>query len=203
MDEPGPDLIAQETGEERTRIADLLAELDSELWAADSLCAGWRIREVVAHLTMPFRLSLPRFVGGMVRARMRFNRFADRDARTATQSMSDDALLALLRTNVNHPWKPPGGGAVGALSHDVIHGLDITVPLRLPGPPASRIALVLNNAGPRNLEYFGVDLDGVQLVATDAEVSIGDGSPRRMTAEAVILVVTGRRSLSDVVTEGP
>lgn len=197
-----PGLVVAETRAERTRLTDLLAELGPEQWAADSLCTGWRVREVVAHMTMPFRLSSLRFFAGLVHAGMSFNRFADREARTATRAMNDSELLGLLRDNINHPWKPPGGGEVGALSHDVIHGLDITVPLGLPGPPPSRIALVLNDAGPRNLKYFGVDLDGVQLVATDADVSIGEGAPRRVPAESMLLMVTGRRSLSDNVAEG-
>ena len=37
---------------ERTRMASLLEGLTPEQWGADSLCAGWRIREVVAHLNM-------------------------------------------------------------------------------------------------------------------------------------------------------
>ncbi|MCS3782006.1 maleylpyruvate isomerase N-terminal domain-containing protein [Tsukamurella ocularis] len=37
---------------ERTRMAALLADLTSAQWAADSLCEGWRVREVVAHLNM-------------------------------------------------------------------------------------------------------------------------------------------------------
>lgn len=36
---------------ERRRVADLLAGLDDEQWAAPSLCDGWTVREVGAHLT--------------------------------------------------------------------------------------------------------------------------------------------------------
>lgn len=197
MDTPDSALVVRETRAERTRLADLLADLSPQEWAAESLCAGWRVREVVAHMTMPFRLSPPRFFSGMIRARMNFNRLADRDARATTRATHDADLLALLRANIEHPWTPPGGGKAGALSHDVIHGLDITVPLGLPGPPPSRIALVLASAGPKNLKFFGVDLDGKSLVATDADVSVGDGEPHHMTAEELLLVVTGRRPLDD------
>ena len=37
------------------RLADLLAA-DVDAWGAPSLCAGWRVRHVVAHVTMPARL---------------------------------------------------------------------------------------------------------------------------------------------------
>lgn len=174
------------------------ADLPSDQWEAPSLCDGWRVREVVAHLTMPFRTSLPRLVGGLIRARLSFDRFADRDARAVTATTSDRELLELLRENTRHSWQPPGGGAAGALSHDVIHWLDITEPLGLPSPPPSRIARVLEHAGPRNLRYFGVDLAGHRLVADDADVSIGEGTPRQMPAKDILLVVTGRRDLTDL-----
>jgi hypothetical protein len=81
--------------------------------------------------------------------------------------------------------------------HDVIHGLDATEPLGLPGPPADRIALVLASTGPRQLRYFGVELEGQRLTATDADVSVGEGANAvPMTASEILLVVTGRYPLS-------
>jgi hypothetical protein len=79
----------------------------------------------------------------------------------------------------------------------VIHGLDVTEPLGLPAPPADRIALVLTSAGARQLSYFGVDLEGKRLVATDAEVSVGEGADVvPMTAKEILLIATGRYPLS-------
>ena len=189
------DRVTAETYAERERLAALLSELTPEQWGSPSLCTGWRVREVVAHITMPFRVSQLRLLGGMARAGFSFDRHADRSARADTRKMSDEQLLAALQANLHHPWRPPGGGQAGALSHDVIHGLDITEPLGLPGPPAERIALVLRNSGSRNLNYFGVELDGRSLVATDADITIGDGQPTRMPAKGLLLVVTGRRSV--------
>lgn len=189
--------ILTETFAERDRLAALLERLDHGQWGSPSLCAGWRVREVVAHMTMPFRTTPLRLVAGLARARFSFDRYADRRARADTEMMSDADLLAQLRANVRHPWKPPGGGAVGALSHDLIHGLDITEPLGLPAPPAERTALVLRGATPRSLAYFGTDLRGTRLVATDAEVAIGDGEPVPMLVKDILLVVTGRRPLAE------
>lgn len=189
--------IFEETCAERARLLALLEGLTPEQWGSPSLCAGWRVREVVAHMTMPFRTNPLRFVTGLARARFSFDRYADRTARADTAALTDDELVAQLRDNIRHGWRPPGGGEVGALSHDVIHGLDITEPLGLPAPPAERVATVLRGAGPRNFDYFGVRLDGTRLVATDTDVSIGDGSPVRMPVKDVLLVVTGRRALTD------
>ena len=40
-------------------LADLLESSTADIWAAPSLCEGWRTREVVAHVTMPARYSGP------------------------------------------------------------------------------------------------------------------------------------------------
>ena len=72
-------------------------------------------------------------------------------------------------TQHRQPLAAAGGGAAGALSHDVIHGLDVTEALGLPASPTDRIALALASAGPRQLKYFGVDLKGRRLTATDAD----------------------------------
>jgi uncharacterized protein (TIGR03083 family) len=115
---------------ERQELAEVLKALPTQLWDTQSLCAGWRVREVVAHMTMPFRYSTQRFVIEVVKARGSFNRMADRCARRDAELQIDE-LVASLRDNIENPWKPPGGGFEGALAHDVIHGLDITVALRL------------------------------------------------------------------------
>src|SRR6266516_527683 len=121
--------IREAVAGERADLADVLAGLQEDDWDKLTLCAGWRVRELVAHITMPFRLAVPQFVLGMVRARGNFNRFADRQARRDAAELSPTELVDCLRENVNHPWKPPGGGYRGALSHDIIHGLDVTVAL--------------------------------------------------------------------------
>lgn len=180
--------------DERTELAAMLGGLRPDQWATPTLCAGWRVREVVAHITMPFRMTMPGFLRGMVRARGNFNRMADQQARADTARLDDAQLLASLRDNVAHPWKPPGGGATGALSHDVIHGLDISVALGLDRRvPPERVRLILAALRGRNVSYFGTDLSGVRLEATDLDWTYGDGAPLRGAAQDLLLVICGRR----------
>ena len=185
--------IRAEIAAERRGLAAVLAELPERDWDAPSLCAGWRVREVVAHVTMPFRYSIPRVVLGMVRARGSFDRMADRAARRDAASHTSAELLAALADNVDHPWKPPGGGFAGALSHDVIHGLDITVALGIERRvPADRMRVVLEGlAGSRS--YFGVDLEGTRLVADDLDWTFGDGAEVQGSAQDLLMLVCGRR----------
>src|SRR4051812_43218392 len=105
--------INDEIAAERRELAAILGGLTAEGWDEPSLCAGWRIREVVAHMTMPFRSSVRQFVFELVKARGNFNRMADICARRDA-SLPEGELLASLRDNERHPWKPPRGGFEGA-----------------------------------------------------------------------------------------
>lgn len=179
--------------EQRRYLTEVLGGLDEAGWDSPTLCEGWRVREVVAHITMPYRLSLPGFVLGMIKARGDFNRMSDRSARADAAELTSSQLLTCLHDNVNHPWKPPGGGFVGALSHDVIHGLDITVGLgRDDVLPEHRLRPVLESVRPKQVKYFGVDLTGVQLRADDLDWTFGTGTPLTGRAQDLLLVLSGR-----------
>ncbi|MDQ1541789.1 MAG: hypothetical protein QOH29_2515 [Actinomycetota bacterium] len=48
---------------ERQALADDLAGLRDEQWAMPSLCAGWSVRDVLAHMTSSAKMTPPLFVG--------------------------------------------------------------------------------------------------------------------------------------------
>lgn len=180
---------------ERHDLADILATLRPSQWDAPTLCDGWRVREVVAHLTMPFRYSAPKVLAGLLRAGGNFNKMADRVARRDAASMSSGELVAAMANNVNNPWKPPGGGFEGALSHDVIPGLDLTVGLGLDRRvPRDRLRIVLPKDGKaKGVKYFGVDLTAVQFRADDLDWSLGSGEPLQGSGQDLLLALCGRR----------
>ena len=179
--------------DEYRQLADVLESLPPASWDAPTLCAGWRVREVVAHLTLPVRSSKARFVFEVVRARGNINRMFDRCARRDA-TLPTTELVAALRADDLHAWKPPGGGYEGALIHGVIHGLDITVPLGVERRiPEERIRIVLDGLTQRkSLEFFGADLHGIELRADDFEWSFGSGAPMSGSAQDLALVVCGR-----------
>jgi Mycothiol maleylpyruvate isomerase N-terminal domain len=51
----------------RICLADHFSSLTEAQWATPSLCAGWRTREVLAHLVMPFEMSTPAFLWQLAR----------------------------------------------------------------------------------------------------------------------------------------
>ena len=192
-----PTIVAGEVAAELSELADLLAALPAAAWDAPSLCPGWRVREVVAHLTLPMHASAPVVVLGLLRARGRWDVLADRRARLDGRRTPEE-LLAALRAPRMQTWTPPGGGATGALVHAVIHGLDITEALDLDRrPPTARMRIVLDGLTERrSLSHFGVSLEGLQLRAEDLEWSYGAGRVVSAPAVDLALILSGRRPAS-------
>lgn len=174
-------------------LAGLLDGLPPDRWDTPSLCEGWRIREVVAHLTMPVRYDEPAFMAELSDCDFDFGRLSNRVAGRDAQLPTDD-LVAALRAEALHSWTPPGGGSHGALSHVVIHGLDITVPLgESRRSPDATIRIVLDDLTRGGAhEHFGTDIGGHTLQATDIDWSYGTGPALRATAEHLVLELTGR-----------
>ncbi|MEV0410346.1 maleylpyruvate isomerase family mycothiol-dependent enzyme [Streptomyces sp. NPDC050448] len=179
---------------ERRELAAVLAELSAEEWDAPTLCGGWRVREVTAHMTMGFRYPLPKMAWELIRARGSLHRMTDRCARKDAASHSARDLAALLNDNADHPWKPPVGGIEAALGHDVVHGLDITVALGLSRRvPEERVRILLESINARTVKFFGADLAGIELRANDLDWSFGTGAPLSGSAQDLLLLAYGRR----------
>ncbi|MFG3227346.1 hypothetical protein ACGF07_21505 [Kitasatospora sp. NPDC048194] len=187
---------------ERRELADLFDSLSADQWNEPGLCTEWRVREAAAHRSTGVRLSLPAALAELAEAGGNLHRMTDRIARGDATAHSTTALVAFPRDNAHHPWTPPIGGLPAALGHDVVHGLDITVPLgrdRL--VPEDRIRILLDGVRSGSLRFFGVDLDGVRLCADALDWSYGSGSPVYGRAQVLLLPAFGRR-LPDGVFRG-
>lgn len=174
-------------------LADTLEALPREQWETASLCEGWRISEVVAHMTMAARYSQEQFMAELRECEFDFTRLSNQVAARDGQLPIAD-LVAGLRSDIMHHWTPPGGGYHGALNHVVIHGLDTNVPLGLPPHvPADSVRVVLDDLTARETSgFFGVRIDGRSLRATDLDWSYGTGPPLTGTAADLTLALTGR-----------
>jgi uncharacterized protein (TIGR03083 family) len=175
-------------------LADLLETLPEAGWDTPSLCDGWRVREVVAHMTMAARYSVAEFFAELGESDGDVTRLSNRIAtRDAAQPTS--VLVGNLRHEVMQHWTPPGGGYAGALNHVVIHGLDITVPLGVPRrSPDETIRAVLDGLTHGGTHaHFGIDIDGLRLGATDIDWTYGSGRPVGGAAGDLALFLCGRQ----------
>jgi uncharacterized protein (TIGR03083 family) len=194
----------------RRALADALSSLTPDQWRGESLCAGWTPAHVLAHQTMPFRISGEEFMAGLQRCGGDFTTFSDQIAARDSQLPPAD-LIRALRDNADTPWSPPGGGLAGALSHDVIHGLDISWPLGLRYDiPAAALTTVLDSVvSPLALDahdalaaevhvdadcktLFGFPLAGLSVTATDLGWSAGQGAQLAGRSRDLLPLLAGR-----------
>jgi uncharacterized protein (TIGR03083 family) len=173
-------------------LANLLAAAPADTWDAPSLCEKWQIRYVVAHVSMPVRLTPQQFGAEMAAAGGDFGVLSDTvAARDASLPLADQ--LDALRSPLLHAWQPPGGGAAGALSHAVIHALDITVALDRPTvAPKEAVIAVLDQLTAAHGAVFGVDVTGVRLEASDTNWNWGSGDVVRADSGRLVALLSGR-----------
>jgi uncharacterized protein (TIGR03083 family) len=191
-----PELIRHQ----RLGMVDTLTSLTDEQWLTPSLCHEWRVVDVAAHLAWAPVLGVGAGAVAMARHGFSMNRMIARSA-IAWSSRGREAILDQLRDNARSGARPVGMPPVAALADAVVHGLDVRRPLGLPGqvPPTSLAPLAdftLGTPWPMNAVVGGSArrrVAGVRLVATDVGWSYGDGPEVRGSAEALLLVLFGRR----------
>jgi uncharacterized protein (TIGR03083 family) len=178
---------------DRRALADALDELTEEQWRGTSMCAGWTPAHVLAHLTMPFRISGEDFMAGLQRCGGDFSKFSDEVAETDSR-IPPAKLIAVLRDHAENPWSPPGGGLAGALSHQVIHGLDIIWPMDIqPRVSAAALTTVLDSiTSPGTHTFFDFPLTGLEVSATDLDWSTGSGARLAGRARDLVMLLAGR-----------
>lgn len=184
--------------EQRARTADLLEQLSDDEWTRPSLCEGWTVRDVAAHLTLQ-QLT----VGDLVRMALRrpggvntiIRESARRRARRPTQE-----LIADLRGMAGSRRHNVGITPLEAMIDLLVHGQDIAVPLRrdLPMPPdaaATGATRMWSTRGTGKAKVFAaVPLDGFRFTATDVEWFAGSGPEVRGPIAALLLLLAGRRA---------
>lgn len=178
--------------EERREFVDLLAGLPPQQWDHPSLCEGWRVHDVVAHVISYDQLSrgqvLRRFVrGGLVVPRINAIGLGEYAGR------SPDQLIELMRACI-----PPRGftaafGGMIALVDGMIHQQDIRRPLGITRDiPPMRLRTVLDYALRVPLIRGARRARGVRLVATDLDWIHGSGPQVSGPGEALLMAMAGR-----------
>ncbi|WP_280277216.1 maleylpyruvate isomerase family mycothiol-dependent enzyme [Nocardia wallacei] len=194
----------QHIEQQRRAIADLLADLTPEEWEAESLCAGWRIREVAAHIALtpepPSPLVLLR-TGLHVRGD--YNRLIDELTR-AYAVRPPWELVTRLRVNAASRRLPKLTNHSNILFDTIVHGQDIALPLgrALAVPPAAAAAGATRAAKVGRPVWNRHRLAGIRLCAIDIDWAYGTGREIYGPILALLLLITGRTALLDQVT-GP
>ncbi|MBF6297115.1 maleylpyruvate isomerase family mycothiol-dependent enzyme [Nocardia amamiensis] len=187
---------------ERAEFADLIAELSDDQWQAQSLCAPWRVRDVAAHVISYGQLTPARFAARLARGQLldRVNALGV----AAYAERTPRQLSELVRADLDPSGLTAWFGGRVALVEAMIHQQDIRRPLGLPRViPSQRMRVALDFTRYAPLIRGAWRTRGVRLVATDLAWTHGVGPEVRGTAEALLMVMAGRRAaLADVAGAG-
>lgn len=194
-----PDLPAL-VADNRRRAVALFEGLDAAQWAAPSLCAGWTVRDVAAHLVVPFEVSVPALLLEVVKARGSFERAMDRVSRRVGERPTAE-IVEVLRAHVDSRFTPPGQGPEAPLADTAVHLRDVARPLRLDLTlPPTIWRLVLDyfmTSRSRRAFVPAARVAGLSFTATDQQWSGGVGQEVRGPSEALALALAGRRVVLD------
>lgn len=183
----------QVVDERRVLVADLLETLTPEEWATPSLCRGWTVRDVAAHLSMAATSTLGEVAGHLARARGSFDRMI-RDSAVERAARPTDRIVEDLRDIVGSRKLAPTTFWRDPLLDVLVHGEDIALPLGRtlpPHPEAARTAVEW--AWARRFPFFPARrLRGARLVADDVEWARGRGEELRGPVTSLLLLSTGR-----------
>jgi uncharacterized protein (TIGR03083 family) len=183
--------------ERRALIADL-EQLDDTQWAQASLCDGWSVHDVVAHLVhnaLTTRLGL---VVAVARARFDFDR-QNADGIERARGASPQETLKRLRQVASRISGPPAPLDT-RIVEEIVHGEDIRRPLGLTRRyPQEAVVRSLRQQARMPASFGGAKeiVGRVRLTATDVDLSIGDGPEVRGPALSLLLAITGRRAARD------
>ena len=179
--------------ERRTVVADILDGLAPEQWSAPSLCDGWSVRDVGAHLSLAATSSVSEMLPWMLKARGSFDRMV-RDSAIDRARRPTDQIVSDLRGTVGSRKLAPGTFWRDPLLDVLVHTHDIARPLGIAvAAPVEAARTAVEWVWWRRFPFFPAwRLRGLRLVASDVEWVRGDGVELYGPVEALLLVSTGR-----------
>ena len=180
--------------DQRRRLVDLLEDLSDQEWEHPSLCQGWTVRQVAAHVALQNTTwsALPRGVleairrGGMNRA---IHAVACRHAERPTGEIITEIRD---RIGVWHPL-PTLTYRESAIDY-LVHPQDIAIPLErhLPMPADAAVVAAERVWTSPRMFHARKSFAGYRFVATDAAWIAGTGAEVTGPIGALLLLLTGR-----------
>jgi uncharacterized protein (TIGR03083 family) len=185
----------------RTRTVTLLENLTTAEWDHASLCDGWRVRDVAAHLTMQ-QMTLRDGLKGLLRHPGSINHVIHAAAVSEANRRPPEQLITQIRDTIGSRRVNVGMTPRETLLEIIVHGQDMAIPLRrqlaVPAKAAAFTATQLwsYQASPKGRwmarVFRPVPFRSYRLIATDSEWSVGAGPEIRGPILAIVLLLSGR-----------
>lgn len=185
------------TAQQRRAAAELLARLTPDQWGAPSLCTGWTVRDVAAHLSIGPRTSVGRALVEILKAGGSFNRMVHRTAVRRAARLTDAQIVAELVEVAGSRRLAPGQSVREPLLDIIIHSQDIALPLGIDHPivPEQARESAIRLWGMRRVFHPQRDLAGTTLIADDIDWRVGSGPQVTGPIGALLLLLAGRTAL--------
>ncbi|MFD9235720.1 maleylpyruvate isomerase family mycothiol-dependent enzyme [[Kitasatospora] papulosa] len=183
---------------ERAALVGDLESLDDGQWAEPSLCSGWTVHDVVAHLVDTARTTRLGFLLGLAGARFDFDRQNARGVERERCASPRDTLERLRQAAAR--TSTPPAPLDSRMVEEIVHGEDIRRPLGIARSYPQEAVVRSLRLQVRTPASFGGARELVartRLTASDAGLSIGEGPEVRGPALSLLLAVSGRRVALD------
>jgi len=185
----------QAIDDQRLALTDVLARLSDDEWQLPSLCDGWTVRDVTAHLTMqqvgPGALLMQ--IPAMIKAHGNLDRLIH-DAARRRAALPTTQLTAEIRGMVGSRRHNFGVTYRETLTDILVHSQDITAPLgRRLAMPVDAAALAASRIWSMDRMFHAAKrLTGYRLTATDTNWTVGEGAEVNGPVGSILLLLTGR-----------
>lgn len=180
--------------QERLRLAALLESLATEEWERPSLCTGWRVKDVAAHVALaPQPPSMARMLVAGVEARGRFHTL-NHDLAVRHAVRPPAGLVAEIREHASSRRLPAVTNYRNILFDVMVHAQDIAIPLGRPHPmPVDAARAGADRVWAMGWPFWArCRLREFRLAATDTDWTVGQGALIEGPTEALLLLLTGR-----------
>lgn len=178
---------------ERLALVDDLWPLAGHRWSTPSLCPGWDVHDVIAHLVHDVRTTRLSFVRDLVRAHLDVDRANATGVARARRGHPLVTLVALEAYGERTTSAP--APLATRLVEVFVHGEDVRRPLGLARAyPLDAVVTALAHQARTSTKVGGgrERATGFRLVAVDADLMTGDGPEVRGSALALLLALSGR-----------
>lgn len=181
---------------ERAALAATLAELTPEEWAHDTLCPGWTVRDVAAHVISNPQIGWGQMGGLMARNLGRsYNAMIFREVKRLGARETRASILTDFDRFATSTRHVPTTTTVEPLIDALLHHQDILRPLGRTHDMPPEAAAVAADRVRRLAPLMGTRklLRSVRLVATDVDWARGDGPTVTGPMQELLMVASGRQ----------
>ena len=182
---------------ERAALAEQLGGIADDQWDVASLCEGWTVRDVLAHMTASAKINGLAFFPKLIGAGFSLSKMQAKDIATERGSSPSDTLQRF-RSIIDSTTHPPGPSDTW-LGEAVIHSEDIRRPLAIAyDHDTEAVVRVAEFYKGSNLVVGAKGrIAGLHLRATDAEWSHGSGPEVAGPILSLVQAMTGRKAAID------